>query len=153
MYRLIYVSREVEPFNLQRLTQLLPNVQHANQTAGITGVLFYCQGIFLQLLEGPRNAVEGIMGKIEKDPRHTAIICLVRKESTHERLFPDWRMGFFHMSSIEPLFENGLVPNDPVEMERILDLADHHDPERNLLATFWNENRKMLRPIFTNFDQ
>jgi hypothetical protein len=63
-----------------------------NQHAQITGILLFRNGVFLQLLEGPKSNVQTLFAKIQKDPRHSNIIKMF-EISENSRLFPDWNMG------------------------------------------------------------
>ena len=93
LYRLVYISSGVDEFTLGALAALLDRSRAKNASLDVTGLLLYCDGTFLQLLEGPRDAVEGLYRTILDDPRHAR--CMVLEEGPAEaRLFPDWRMGF-----------------------------------------------------------
>ncbi|HEY5718903.1 MAG TPA: BLUF domain-containing protein, partial [Gammaproteobacteria bacterium] len=58
LYRLIYVSSATVELSLVQLNQLLQRARTKNAALEITGLLLYCDGSFLQLLEGPQGAVE-----------------------------------------------------------------------------------------------
>ena len=91
VYRLIYVSSAVEYFDEAALEELLAQARANNARLGITGLLLYGEGAFLQLLEGPRQSVESLYATIREDPRHT--LCLVLDEEAHvPRLFGDLRL-------------------------------------------------------------
>ncbi len=93
VHRLIYVSASVEYLDEAALEALLTQARANNARLGITGLLLYGEGTFLQLLEGPRDAVAALYATIRDDPRH--VRCLVLDEEDHvERLFGDWRMAF-----------------------------------------------------------
>jgi hypothetical protein len=93
VYRLIYVSSAIEYFDEAALMDLLAQARANNARLGITGLLLYGEGAFLQLLEGPRDAVEALYATIREDSRHT--LCMVLDEDAHvPRLFGDWRMAF-----------------------------------------------------------
>ncbi len=57
------------------------------------GVLLFRNGYFLQLLEGPDQAVRRKMDTIKHDPRHTKVTVLL-EEVIEERQFPEWTMGY-----------------------------------------------------------
>lgn len=146
MQRIVYTSREVEHFTLEKLTSMLKKIRPINQAAELTGVLFYYQGLFLQVLEGSALAIDSTMARILADARHTDIAVLARCTSKDGmRIFPDWRMGFFHMTAIESLFEGGLVSNDLDEMQRLLSEAECADPVAQMLRAFWRENRSLFQ--------
>ncbi len=67
-----------------------------NTTLGITGLLFYYQGRFLQLIEGEQDALEQLMSSIEQDNRHTNITRLFDTPQG-ERHFSQWNMDTFDL--------------------------------------------------------
>ncbi len=60
---------------------------------GITGLLLYHDGNFLQILEGEAEKVQATFARIAANPRHRNLQRLP-PVSVHTRLFPDWSMGF-----------------------------------------------------------
>ena len=97
MYYIIYVSAAVEPFSKPQLLELLKNARDKNRRLGVTGLLLYKDGDFIQLLEGERSAVQALFSTISKDSRHAGTIVLVEGEAG-QRLFSDWSMGFRDLS-------------------------------------------------------
>lgn len=93
IYKLIYLSSETEFFNEHELLTILEKSIKNNKKKGITGVLLYSGGNFIQLLEGPKPEVESLFNLICKDKRHNNIIRLLA-EYSDTRDFPDWKMGF-----------------------------------------------------------
>ena len=57
MFQLIYASAAVKPFTPQELTVLLAKARKKNSSMDISGMLLYHAGSFLQVLEGPDDAV------------------------------------------------------------------------------------------------
>lgn len=93
MIRLTYLSRAVQAFSADELLALL-SVCHRNNTArGLTGMLLFGNGTFLQCIEGEASSVEQLMTTLAADPRHTDI-RIVRREPIKARLYTDWSMGF-----------------------------------------------------------
>ena len=68
-----------------------------NEARGITGVLFYENGRFLQLIEGERSMVRLLIEEINRDPRHTDITVLI-DERLPTQQFSDWSMDTFDIS-------------------------------------------------------
>lgn len=93
MLSLVYASRATAPFDEARLASLLQQSRADNARVDLTGMLLYRDGRFLQVLEGPDEAVRERMDAIEHDPRHESIRILL-KETTTERLFPEWSMAY-----------------------------------------------------------
>lgn len=44
-----------------------------NRRYGITGSLLHAPGFFAQYVEGPQTAIEELIGRLQRDPRHTDI--------------------------------------------------------------------------------
>ncbi len=76
MMFLIYVSSEVAPFSAVELRDLLAKSRSKNAQLGITGMLLYRRGKFMQILEGEEDAVQTLYRKITHDPRHRRIVIL-----------------------------------------------------------------------------
>ena len=93
MHHLIYSSTSATLFSEQQLRTLLNQARANNEQQGLTGILLYHAGQFMQLLEGPPAAVHAVYSQIAQDPRHTSIIKLADK-SVESRSFPDWSMAF-----------------------------------------------------------
>ena len=100
MYLLLYVSSATNPMAKDELVGLLSRARVRNADQGITGLLLYKDGNFMQLLEGDEEAVTATYQRIELDPRHRGAIVLL-KEQTEARQFPDWSMGFRDLTSPE----------------------------------------------------
>ena len=98
MYRLVYVSSAAKPFSEQELEDLLKKNRQNNSAVGITGMLLYKEGNFMQCLEGPKKMVCTLHAKIQSDRRHRGMIVLLREEHV-QREFKDWTMGFKKLDS------------------------------------------------------
>ena len=92
VHKLIYRSRAIRPPTDGELLWLLNPARVENARMGLTGMLLYRDGLYLQLLEGGLRELERVYGKIEKDPRHTSVTLLGTDYG--ERHFPHWTMGF-----------------------------------------------------------
>jgi cold shock CspA family protein len=98
LVRLLYASRAVNP-DSQAIEEILAKSREGNPGSGITGILCYGGGIFLQAIEGGRNAVNELYGHIQRDTRHKDVI-LLHYEEIEERRFGSWTMGQVNMSKI-----------------------------------------------------
>lgn len=98
LVRLLYASRAVDP-NPEVIDVILGQSRQYNPATGITGILCYGGGIFLQALEGGRMAVSELYGHIQKDPRHKDVVLLHYEEIT-ERRFGGWTMGQVNIERI-----------------------------------------------------
>lgn len=93
MLSITYVSSAVRLFNRAELVDLLAASQKSNEKFGITGLLLYRGGNFIQVIEGEDEAVAQLYENIQADPRHRNVTLLSR-DPIHSRQFPDWSMGF-----------------------------------------------------------
>ena len=98
LVRLLYASRAVNPDPAAIEAILVQSRQH-NPASGITGVLCYGNGIFLQAIEGGRSAVNELYAQIIRDPRHTQVQLLHYEEIT-ERHFGGWTMGQVNLAKL-----------------------------------------------------
>ena len=92
-YSLAYESQASVPLTAPDLLDLLGQSRANNARLGLTGILLYRHGTFLQVLEGPRGQVDDLYATIERDPRHHEV-STVLAEDRRGRRFPDWTMGF-----------------------------------------------------------
>jgi len=98
LVRLLYASRAVDP-SPEVIEDILTQSRQFNPASGITGILCYGGGIFLQALEGGRMAVSDLYGHIQKDPRHKDVV-LLHYEEIAERRFGGWTMGQVNVERI-----------------------------------------------------
>lgn len=69
-----------------------------NAAHGITGLLLYSDGRYVQALAGPEAAVEGLYGRIQRDTRHARVELVSRGPGP--RRFAAWSMDFGHVTPI-----------------------------------------------------
>ena len=93
MHHIIYLSWAVAPFSTGQLQELLTQARRHNTELGITGVLFYGNERFMQLLEGEEEEVRVLYELIKRDPRHQHIIAYADKPIA-QRIFGQWAMAF-----------------------------------------------------------
>jgi uncharacterized membrane protein (DUF373 family) len=93
MIQISYISSANPPMSTQDLLVLLRQCRDNNAGRGVTGMLLYANGTFLQVLEGPDQVIDDLVEVIKKDPRHTGIHMLYRKP-IERRQYSDWSMGF-----------------------------------------------------------
>ncbi len=100
MYHLVYTSHAVRQLSEEDLIELLKESRLFNLEHGITGMLLYIQGKFIQVLEGSKDEVIQLFDRIATDPRHTRVAVISEGDSTH-RIFKDWSMGFRRLTNAE----------------------------------------------------
>lgn len=98
LVRLLYASRAVDA-GAGAIEAILTQSRQFNPSCGITGILCYGGGIFLQAIEGGRMAVSDLYGHIQKDTRHKDVV-LLHYEEISERRFGGWTMGQVNLAKI-----------------------------------------------------
>jgi hypothetical protein len=97
LYFLIYVSIASTQFGTEGLLEILRVSRERNALDQITGLLLYKDGMFMQLLEGPEDAVRATYGRIVRDERHRHPTVVIEGE-TAARDFADWSMAFHDLA-------------------------------------------------------
>jgi hypothetical protein len=98
LVRLLYASRAVDT-SPEAIESILHQSRDHNPSTGVTGVLCYGGGIFLQALEGGRMPINQLYGHIQRDSRHKDVV-LLQYEEISERRFSGWTMGEVNMNRI-----------------------------------------------------
>ncbi len=136
--QLLYRSGEAYAFRSDDMIRLLLDSRDRNRGTGVTGLLSYRRGEFLQLLEGDPADVAPLFARIAVDPRHCDLQMLHDATGTH-RLFPGWTMAYADAPVLEggqPAF-SGLA-ND-ARAQALLDAADAMDPVVSAMRAFFRE--------------
>jgi Sensors of blue-light using FAD len=89
--RLVYSSQAADGMTYSILVGIMAHAQSKNSARGITGILCYGSGQFLQALEGEREAVNALYHQIAADARHGSCQLIAVEEIT-QRAFPEWTM-------------------------------------------------------------
>jgi hypothetical protein len=126
--RMIYTSEATFAVNKNTLTELVRKANNHNIRDGLTGALFFKDGVYLQLLEGEEEGLGLCFRKrIAPDPRH-ANIQIRQNTQVTERTFPLHWMALHDMSFIDAAvfshfeYEHGFPPEkfDPETLRRFL---------------------------------
>jgi len=99
----IYTSRSLISEDQQ--SELLAQCREKNPKNDVSGVLVSHEQKFLQVLEGPASYIRTLIGKIEKDSRHTDFHLIGISPISH-RNFSDWSMAAL---SLDPMNFTQLV--------------------------------------------
>jgi hypothetical protein len=102
LVELLYCSVSVAPqITDVDLEHILTSARRRNLEVGITGMLIYHRGEFVQILEGRKKSVEYVYEKfIGQDLQHTALNKVHQNTISH-RNFSEWSMGFIGEQEIE----------------------------------------------------
>jgi hypothetical protein len=97
---LTYLSSARVLLDEDQLAELLATSRRNNERTGLTGVLLYHHGSFIQTLEGPEDAVRSTFAVIEADRRHHGT-DVVLSDEVEERTFARWAMGYRSLTNAE----------------------------------------------------
>ncbi len=117
--RLLYVSRAVGPQTTTVTATILSKAQSRNAANGIGGVLCQGQGLYLQVLEGERGAINRLYRRIVTDPRHDDVTILLFEEISRPR-FAGWSMALVDLSDNDPMVRLGHPEFDPYQASQTM---------------------------------
>jgi hypothetical protein len=112
LIRLLYISRAVGAVTTTVTGSILETARLHNRVAGITGVLCQGQGLFIQILEGERRALNRLYATLIKDKRHQDVE-LISIEEIETRKFPNWSMAHVIISESDPMVQLNHPEFDP----------------------------------------
>ena len=112
LIRLLYISRSVGAVTTTVTGSILETARLHNRVAGITGVLCQGQGLFIQILEGERRAINRLYATLIKDKRHQDVE-LISIEEIETRKFPNWSMAHVFISESDPMVQLNHPEFDP----------------------------------------
>jgi hypothetical protein len=101
LVRLLYASRAIAGIDAATADSILVQARRNNPARGITGLLCFSDDVFVQLIEGGRDAVSDLFAAILRDERHSHV-RLLSFEETSERRFVAWMMGEVNLELANP---------------------------------------------------
>lgn len=120
LIQLIYISNSTHFDNEADLQELLKISRKNNTRLGVTGMLLFHDGTFLQILEGEEQVVKTLYAHIKQNPRHRACRILASL-SIQQKEFGQWSMGYQKPEGNLLLgfsqFMNSYLDYDPARME------------------------------------
>lgn len=136
MISVTYVSAATALFRPSELLSLLQRYRKNNERLGLTGMLLFKNGNFMQILEGDEQPLRDVYRKIALDNRHSSVVKLLDHPIPH-RQFQGWPMAFTNLDTISPksipgyaeFLETPLTPEafeaDPTKAAKLLKIL--HD--------------------------
>ncbi len=113
MIQMVYLSFATRRFKMDvdnSIEAILQEARSHNEKNGITGQLIYRAGIFVQFLEGSRDKIEPLLGRILLDQSRHENLKVLFKQELSERLFPDWSMAYKQLDDTALDIVNSIVP-------------------------------------------
>ena len=134
LYTIAYISTYTGTQDqlVENLTQISTSSKKNNPEYEITGVLFYHNKRFMQVLEGEKQNLDKLMIKLLKDRRHGQIIRIVDAQ-VKERGFAKWNMDTFKLDS-----------DQQIDLELITQCTDLFQANPDITASHFVE---MVRAI------
>jgi FAD-dependent sensor of blue light len=126
MRQLLYASNTSRDFSDAMLTEILAASRRNNAACGVTGILLYVDGGFMQVLEGDDRAVSDTFMRIQADKRHWNTTILLDRDAP--RAFAEWSMGFERPTTDQggiftltrDAIHGKLAPGAPLEIPALL---------------------------------
>ncbi len=151
MIQVSYISSANKSMSTDELLRLLQECRENNAELGVTGMLLYCNSTFVQVLEGEEKPINDLLAKIRRDPRHSSVHLLSRKQ-IDRREYADWSMGFKRVSGEELKAVEGL--RDFFEKDFNSEyLAQHGNVVQSLMNHFRKDRLKAIGQEELSVDQ
>ncbi len=96
MFSIVYRSIALPHFNRNEIKQMVKKAVAFNKKEDITGCLLHYNGKFVQLIEGEKELVTSLYGRIKEDHSHKDII-LLNSEPSLFRMFKEWNMIYSNL--------------------------------------------------------
>ncbi len=113
MRQIVYVSSATTQYGPADLPEILSVSRTNNARDAITGLLYFDGKRFLQALEGDEQAIARTIARIDRDPRHRALVILSDRTIAAPE-FGDWSMAHWRAGTEADVFlaqVSGLVAN------------------------------------------
>ena len=129
---IIYISTAHIGLTSEDIDSILENSRVRNSKINITGMLLYCNGTFMQYLEGPTESLDALYSKIELDERHHGVMQYFYRP-IESRICSDWSMAY----SVAPQ-----TFIDEVTQAFLSNESNQNEIVSLLLSDFWKGNVK-----------
>lgn len=113
MRQIVYISEATDEIAESDITALMRHSRKNNAQYDITGMLLVEWPIFLQILEGPQNAMAFLIGKLQQDSRHRNFKIIYDKPNITEREFSRWHMDYKNLG--QHVYEDSADINNRVK--------------------------------------
>lgn len=108
MYLYFYISKAN---GLHNLSKILLSAKRSNSRNGITGLMSYNKGYYLQIIEGGDDAVKELANRIKADKRHHRFHTIISMP-IERRFFPNWSMKLVPLLSRNRQFQAFMLEMD-----------------------------------------
>ena len=98
LHSLCYISNAINLWPQSQLNKLYSFSKQRNKILGITGVLIYHEGTFVEVLEGEKAPLSTLFSKIKMDDRHDQITVMLKTQIA-ERIFHNFYTASRYVSN------------------------------------------------------
>lgn len=96
-YSIIYQSKAQPNFTPMDIELMLMKAKRKNKRIKVTGCIVYANNKFIQLIQGPKDAITDLYASIKADKRHFKVTTLL-KQSSDTKIWSDWSMAMLDFS-------------------------------------------------------
>lgn len=96
--------------------RIITRARASNERDGIGGTLVFTGAAFVQLIEGPAEAVEALWRRIQDDARHHSL-KLFLDMTDDAAWFPEWRVGYLYDEDFVRSIASWRARTDPMNDE------------------------------------
>ncbi len=127
--RLIYESSATgSTGSLLNLAAILAEAQRNNDRDDLTGALAAHDERYIQVIEGPASALDNLLRRLERDPRHRNIVILERAPIA-ARAFGQWAMASARITpELAPVLDAVMSTSRPSAAQLVEALKRALDP-------------------------
>ena len=107
--QILYCSLSHELMDDDALDAMLASVSALNRMDHITGLLMYSEGVFVQLIEGPPQAVKHLWARLLRDQRHYGVVQLYHYRELEQRICSGWAMKRVDISTLRGIIHRAQI--------------------------------------------
>ncbi|MEQ7153971.1 BLUF domain-containing protein [Brevundimonas aurifodinae] len=106
LHRVLYESTATgSTDSLLNVATILGQSQRNNSQTNLTGALVAHRGRFIQVIEGPAEAIDALLDRLRVDPRHKDL-RVIDRALVEQRSFDSWSMASARVTpEVEPLLD------------------------------------------------
>jgi Sensors of blue-light using FAD len=101
--QILYCSLSPHPMDEEGLQAFTTGFASLNRMDHITGLLMYSDQVFLQMIEGPPQAVHDLWSRILRDSRHFGIVQLYHYRELERRTCEAWDMQLVSFETLQSI--------------------------------------------------
>lgn len=102
LYEFLYCSLLASDLPPATVGAIVTQARARNAEDGISGLLVFDGQCFCQHFEGPREAVQALMARLQRDPRHVALV-VVHDGPLAARRYSGFAMGLAECEGPDPV--------------------------------------------------